>query len=239
MLGVLRDLCVLLYIPEALNLRNRCNLWLLAFGSGFVQQCRAPAGAESFSFYFLSFAILGNTIRDCYDWTALAFQAMGNPAGQDPWMDDNGDGLSNKWDGAQASRHVLGRYPAFGLNAPTILSVATTQTISLGQSVVLWARLDEAVAAKEVWAIVVPKNATYSSGQPVTNLTRVSLAFSPTLNRWQATWQPGSKHAGQNTVTYFALSEDSLGTRLVATPKTSGLIVRGGTSVRIPWRLFE
>jgi len=249
---------------DTLQTRTGCEVILIVdccYSGGFVQQCRPPAGkrrvvissttpqnlaiysppagAESFSFYFLSFAIQGNTLEDCFEWTSLSFSAMGNPAGQSPWLDDNGDGVSNKWDGSVAARNVLGRYPAFGLNAPTILSVATTQTVLLNKPVVLWATLDTAVPTTQVWAVVVPKNAGYAPGQPVTNLTRVNLSFNAGLNRWQATWAPPLAHAGQNTVTYFAMSEDAIGTRLVATPKSAGLRVHGGTSVRIPWQLLE
>jgi hypothetical protein len=197
-----------------------------------------PSGAESFSFYFLSFAILGSTIHDCFDWTRLAFGAMGNPAGQTPWMDDNNDGVSDKWDGALAGSYVLGRYPAFGLTAPTILDVAMTQRVDASRPVTLWAKLDPAVATTAVWAVVIPSNASYVSGEPVTNLTRVNLAFNASLGRWQATWTPELKHSGVNTVTYFALSDDGLGTRLISLPKSSGLVVRGA-SVRLPWQLLE
>jgi WD40 repeat protein len=249
---------------DTLQTRTGCEVILIVdccFSGGFVQRCKAPAGkrrvvissttpqnlaiysppagAESFSFYFLSFAVLGNTLKDCFKWTQLSFATMGNPAGQAPWMDDNNDGQSNKSDGTLAARHVVGRYPAFGLNAPTILDVASTQSVYVRDPVVLWARLDAAVAAKEVWAVVISTRAGYAPGEPVTNLTRVNLAFNSTLNRWQATWSPRLEHSGLCTVTYFAVSEDLLGTRLVATPKSSGLRVLGPTSVRLPWSLFE
>jgi WD40 repeat protein len=254
---------------DALQTRTGCEVILIVdccYSGGFVQQCKAPsgkrrvviasttasdlsvytppAGTESFSFFFLSFAIQGNTIEDCFDWTVVAFQAMGNPVGQRPWLDDNNDGVSSKLDGALAARFVLGRYPAFGLTAPTILDVATTQTAEVGRSgagkpVVLWARLDAAVAVREVWAVVIPTRARYGAGDPVTNLTRVNLAFNASLGRWQATWSPGLQHSGPCTVTYFATGEDPLGTRLVATPRSSGLRVLGPTSVRAPWHLFK
>ena len=243
---------------DALQAATGCEVILIVdacYSGGFVQECTAtsgtrrvvvssttptdlsiytpPAGAESFSFFFFSFAILGNTIENCYDWTDLAFQAMGNPAGQDPWMDDNNDGISDKWDGALAARHVLGRYPAFGLNAPTITAVASTQTVTLGQTAALWARLSEAVAAKEVWVLVIPEGATYVPGQPVTNLTRVNLAWSAARNRWEATLWPAAQPVGRSTIIYFAMSEDALKTRLLATPVAAGLtILSGGYEAR-------
>jgi hypothetical protein len=176
----------------------------------------------------MSFAILGNTIEDCFDWTRMAFQAIGNPAGQRPWMDDNNDGISDKKDGDLAARHVLGRYPAFGLTAPTILAVASTQTITLGATATLWAKLDQAVAAKEVWALLIPKGGSYAPGDPVTSLIRINLAYNAPLSRWQATLAPASQTAGQLSVVYFAMSEDALKTRLLATPVASGLTVNGG-----------
>jgi hypothetical protein len=103
----------------------------------------------------------------------------------------------------------------------------------------LWATLDEGANTTAVWAIVVPERAIYTSGQPVTNLTRVNLSFNASLNRWQATWSPGPQYTGLCTVTYFAMSEDSLKTRLLAVPISSALAVVGPTSVRLPWQRME
>ena len=243
---------------DALQAATGCEVVLIVdacYSGGFVQECTAtsgtrrvvvssttptdlsiytpPVGAESFSFFFFSFAILGNTIENCYDWTDLAFQAMGNPAGQRPWMDDDNDGDSDKWDGKLAARHVLGRYPAFGLNAPTITDVAATRTVALGESAVLWAQLSEAVAAKEVWALLIPQGVSYTSSEPVTNLARVNLARSATPNRWQATLWPAAQKVGSFSVVYFAMSEDALKTRLLATPVAAGLtILSGGYEAR-------
>lgn len=230
------------------------------FSGGFVRRCTAttgtrrvvisattpddlavytpPEGAESFSFYFLSYALLGNTLEDCYRWTKLSFATLGNPAGQDPWLDDSGDGLPGKEDGAVAREHVLGRYPAFGLNAPRITDVAPAATVGVDEPVALWAQLDERVAAGAVWAVVVPRSMAYSAGDPVTNLTRVDLASTPgTPNLWQTTWTPGAAYLGFCDVTYFATSRDTLQARLVATPVASRLHVTG-TAVTIPWQLL-
>jgi hypothetical protein len=256
---------------DALQNRTNCDVILIVdccYAGGFVQQCRPPAGkrriviaattptdlaiytppvgSESFSFYFLSFAFMGSTLKDCFDYARLSFAAIGNPAGQVPWMDDDGDGDSDKWDGGEghlARQHVLG-YGGFGSNAPTILSVATTQTVAYDRPAQLWARLDEAASTStsEVWAIVVSKTTTYVAGQPVTNLTRVNLAYNSSLKRWQATWTPDTKkHVGQNIVTYFALGKAQSGNDLVlvAMPRTSGLRVLGPTSVSQPWHQFR
>jgi hypothetical protein len=237
---------------DALQTATNCEVILIVdycYSGGFVQQCVAPAGvrrivissttptnlsiytppagALSFSFFFFSFAIMGNTMDNCFEWTRLAFQSMGNPAGQRPWMDDDNDGDSDKWDGALAARHVLGRYPAFGLNAPTITDVAATQTVEVGQPALLWARLNEAVPAREVWALVIPEGQSYEPGRPVTNLRRVDLASSPTANRWEARFAPTGQFAGRCSVIYFAMSEDALRTQLLATPVASGLLVEG------------
>lgn len=74
--------------------------------------------------------------------------------------------MPNKNDGALASQQVFGRFPAFGLKAPTILDVATTQTVAVRTPVTLWARLVVAVVAKAVWAVVIPRFVDYRSGQP-------------------------------------------------------------------------
>jgi hypothetical protein len=250
---------------DTLQMLTNCDVVLIVdccYAGGFVQQCRAPAGkrriviaattpqnlaiysppagAESFSFYFLSFAMLGSNLKDSFEWTRLAFQAIGNPAGQVPWLDDDNDGDSDKWDGVLLARqHVLGRNRGIGANAPTILSVATTQTTSVNEPVTLWAGLDPAVVPREVWAVVIPRSATYIVDQPVTNLIRVNLSYSASLKRWQAAWSPGMEHIGRAAVTYFAMSDDALGIGLVATPKSSAVIVRSPTSARIPWQLFK
>jgi len=237
---------------DTLQAATGCEVVLIVdccYSGGFVQECAPtsgtkriviasttatnlavytlPEGAESFTFIFLSYAILGNTLEDCFRWTQTAFLGMGNPAGQTPWMDDDGDGDSDKWDGVLAARYVLGRYPAFGLNAPTITAVETTRTVAVHEPVTLWARLGEAVAVKEVWALIVPLGRDYAPGEPVTDLVRLDLAYTTATGRWEAQWRPGHSHAGRCIVTYFAVSEDSLKTRLLATPLTSGLLVVG------------
>jgi hypothetical protein len=247
---------------DALQSRTGTEVILIVdccFSGGFVAQCTAPpdarrivissttenalavfpspVGAESFSYHFLSFAILGNTLKDCFNWTRLAFRAMGNMAGQEPWLDDNSDGVSGKTDGALAARHVLGRYPAFGLTAPRILDVAATETVAVGETCTLWAQLGEAVAAREVWALVVPEQQVYDWGEPVTQLERVDLAPCGVPNRWEATWTPTSEFHGLCRVTYFAVSDDPLNTNLMAMPISSGLTVLG-TPVRLPWQLL-
>jgi hypothetical protein len=230
------------------------------YAGGFVTKCKATAGQrrlviasttpsalavftlpkapDSFSSFFFVYALLGNCLRDCFDWTRTSLRSMGSAAGQDPSMDADGDGDWDKWDRDIAATYALGSRIGYALNAPTIVDVAATQTIAGGQSVVLWAKLAPAPAAKEVWAVVVPSDAVYTPGQPVTTLTRVNLAWSASAGRWQATWRPVAEHHGQCTVTYFAVGEDSLGTRLVATP-VSRLLRVVATSVRIPWRLLE
>jgi len=228
------------------------------FAGGFVQQCTAtsgtyrvviaattpadvvgflpPVGQESFSSIFFSYATLGNTIENCFDWTRMAFQAIPRGWGQVPWRDDDNDGDSDKWDGAPnglAARHVLGRYPAFGLNAPTIVDAAATQTITLGQTATLWANLDEAVAAKEVWALLISEGATFAPDQPVTTLPRINLVQRGGPGRWEAVLSGGLQPVGQLSVVYFAMSEDALKTRLLATPVARGLTVQsGGYDVR-------
>jgi hypothetical protein len=165
-------------------------------------------------------------------------RSVGKAVGQIPWLDDNGDGASTKHDGDLAKHHVLGRYPAFGLTPPTILQVATTTTVAVNAPVALWAQMDPSVAARRVWAIIVPDYTIYAGTEPVTDFTTVELAPSATPNRWEATWRPGYGFAGRCSVTYFAESEDSLNTRLAATPVASGLIV-DATAVRIPWEILE
>jgi len=198
-------------------------------------------GENSFSFTFLSKASLGQTLDKCFESTLRFFEIMQNPAGQEPWMDDNGDGKWDKWDGAAgglASRNILGRYPLFGLNAPTILEVAPAQRALVGRPVVLWAKLDEVANTTAVWALILPKSGEYGAGGPVTELTRVNMTFNAATGRWQAAWSPEMKHVGECTVTYSAMSEDSLKTRLLAVPMSSLLLIPGATSVGSPWQLY-
>jgi WD40 repeat protein len=242
---------------DALQAATGCEVIVVVdccYAGGFVRECAAtsgtkrvviaattpydlavypqPAGAESFSFIFLSYAILGNNLRDCFQWTRDSIVTMGSPGGQLPWLDDNGDGFSTSSDGALASRHVLGRYPAFGLVAPRIVAVASSQTATLGQPVALWAQMGEAVAVEEVWALVIPRAGTYAPGQPVTNLIRVDLEPSGTPNRWEAVLEAARQPVGEFKVVYYAVSADPQGTRLPATPVASGLtILSNGSAV--------
>jgi len=200
-----------------------------------------PVGTGSFSDFFFSYAMLGNCLEDCFKWTRDYFAAMQPPWGQLPWMDDDGDGDSDKWDGKLARLEALGRNPKPGIVAPTILDVAATQSVYVRDPVDLWARLGEDVIIREVWAIVVPARAQYAAGQPVTNVTRVNLTFNSTLNHWQATFVPRLEHSGQCMVTYFAVGEEPppLSQRLLATPRSSGLRVLGPTATHIPWPLLK
>lgn len=226
------------------------------FSGGFVQQCTPlpgmrrvaisattadalsvyspPAGAESFSFYFLSFALLGNTLDNCYRWTKLSFATMRNPAGQDPWMDDNGDGRADNMDGDLAAQHVLGRFPAFGLRAPTILTVSPPRRVTAGHAADLWARLEPSVDARAVWAVIVPPQQQYADGEPVTDLTRVDLVRDMTPGLWRGSWTPTTDDMGVCSVTFFAESNDSLNTHSVATPVATSFRVTG-TAVELPW----
>jgi WD40 repeat protein len=244
---------------DDLQRRTNCEVVLIVdccYAGGFVQQCvpepgmrrvvvasttasnlaifPEPQGAESFSSFFLSFAIRGNNIWNCFDWSRMVFQSMGSLVpGQVPWLDDNRDGRSDKNDGALASQIVLGRFPPFGLNAPTIEAAADTQTVTMAQPVSLWAQLNEAVEVRQVWALLLPEGLTYAPDEPVAALPRVNLAYDPGDHLWKALLLAGSQRVGGLTVVYFAMSEDTLGTRLLATPVARGVTVTsGGYDVR-------
>jgi hypothetical protein len=78
-------------------------------------------GALSFTAFFLSSAVRGKTLLDCFQSAREAILALNVPAGapQLPWLDDDGDGVSTAADGALAQANVLGSLPAFGgLAAP-------------------------------------------------------------------------------------------------------------------------
>jgi hypothetical protein len=226
---------------------------------GFVQQCTAstdtkriviasttpdapavfssPQGSDSFTFDFLSYAILGNTIFDCFRWTRLSFGARRCPWGQVPWLDDNGDGVFDKRDGQLADRAVFGRYPAFGMVAPTIREIGTPLGVEPASTATLWADLGQAVPAVEAWAVVVPEQGTYDPSVPVSDLARIELAPGTLGHIWEGTWTVPPAQ-GYYVATFFAVGEDSLGTRLLASPVATRIMVGAPTAVRTPWQLL-
>jgi len=163
----------------------------------------APPQCTSFSFSFLSAAHMGHNLEDSFD-AADQFFAVWTGFRQQPWLDDNGDGLSNKWDGANA-RNLHWGYPwAFagpeGGELPFILSAGA----AAGAQLVVWANLMEGPVPQRVTATIIPPTVSYTPGRPITDFPTVTLSRQGQTWRWSAT-AAGLRQPGTYTILFQAL----------------------------------
>ncbi len=109
----------------------------------------SPQGAY-FSDAFFSCVVSSNSLKTCYNQAKAAVATTG--VNQTPWLDDNGDGLSNPGDGTIAqNRYVT---TSFGSFQPEIEYVSVTVEEGSGT---LTARVTRGATAIDlVWAAVYP-----------------------------------------------------------------------------------
>ena len=198
------------------------------YASEFLRGCRPPAGKRrvliagtdsanavflpppectSFSFNFLSAAHMGHDLDASFEGARQFFSAWSGYR-QRPWLDDDGDGDSDKNDGARA-RNLHWGYPwAFagpeGSQLPFVLSAGPSGMVARGGTVVLWAQLMEGPVPTRVTATIIPPTVAYTPGKPVTNLPTLTLSRQGQTWRWSAPTtiftQPGTY-----TILYQAL----------------------------------
>ena len=193
----------------------------------------APPQCTSFSFNFLSAAHMGHNLKESFD-AAQQFFGAWTGYRQKSWLDDTGDGVSNKWDGPVA-RTLYWGYPwAFagpeGGELPFVLDAGPRGFAVASRSVVLWAILMEGPVPQSVAATIIPPSVAYTPGQPVTGFPTVALSREGQTWRWSALPQTFSE-VGTYTILFQAVYEDD---RLSA-PVLGSLSV--GTDAR-RWRLY-
>lgn len=174
----------------------------------------ASAQGAFFSDAFFSCVADSNNLRVCFEQASAAVAATG--VQQTPWMDDNGDGLSDANDGAVAqNRHVTSFFSSI---RPAIRDVQVTKE---GANGLLAATVEEgAEAISLVWATVFPPSFQEPDGVTL-NLNAPTVRLDPdpaTPGRFTFNYINGFTEDGDYRIVFFA--QDRLG--INATPRREG-----------------
>jgi hypothetical protein len=174
----------------------------------------ASAQGAYFSDAFFSCIADSNSLKACFDQAKTAVQATG--VNQTPWLDDNGDGLSNDSDGVIAqARHVTNFFSSI---RPEITEVSVTKQ---GANGVLSADVQEGVEPVDlVWAAIFPPS--FQEPSDVTlNLSVPILRLDPdatTAGRFTANYVNGFPEEGEYRVVFYAQDTNGIN----AVPKREG-----------------
>jgi hypothetical protein len=174
----------------------------------------ASAQGAFFSDAFFSCVADSNNLKVCFEQATAAVAATG--VNQTPWMDDNGDGLSNANDGAVAvNRHVTSFFSSI---RPAIREVQVART---GADGLLTATIEEgAEAIGLVWATVFPPS-FQEPGNVTLNLNAPTVRLDPDPNtpgKFSFNYLNGFSETGDYRVVFFA--QDRLG--INAAPRREG-----------------
>ncbi|MBN1641170.1 MAG: hypothetical protein JXA09_08035 [Anaerolineae bacterium] len=182
----------------------------------------ASAEGAYFSDAFFSCVVGSGSLKTCYDQGAAAVALMG--VDQTPWLDDNGDGLSNASDGAFAQERYIAT--SFGSFAPTIMAAAVELDGATGSLDATVERGAEEI--KSVWAAVyAPSFQEPEPGTPNLGVPVVLLQPDPADDtRYTAVYPNGFTEQGEYRVVFYA--QDEAGTH--APPV---LVVPGGAESRV------
>jgi hypothetical protein len=182
--------------------------------TGRENNAYASAEGAYFSDAFFSCAADSNNLKLCFDQAVDAVAATG--VNQTPWLDDNGDGVSNEGDGVVAQGRVLTRF--FSSVRPQISNVTVERQ---GANGVLTARVIE--GAEEiglVWAVVIPPGFVEPSDVTL-NLNVPTVRLEPTSDEsdiYRFTYQNGFLAEGDYRIVFYA--QDRLG--IHALPRREG-----------------
>ena len=174
------------------------------FLSGPVPSC--------FTHKFLGATYQGNHLKDGYRSGRDFFRTFLLDAIK-PQLDDNGDGVSNKYDGALAQTLFLGRRYAFAgdeaSELPFVLNVSPEKTtVPLGSPVGLTAQLIEGITPTRVFAQLVPAGVELT-GEPISELDEIEFTRdAPDGWAWSGSFtSPAS--GGTHMVAVYAAYPDS------------------------------
>ena len=182
----------------------------------------ASAQGAYFSDAFFSCIAASGSLKDCYNQATTAVAMAGN--NQTPWMDDNGDGLSNPTDGTLAQNRYVTHF--FGASPPSITESSVTLQ---GTSGTLTARVTQ--GAEEialVWAAVYgpsfqePTGTSLDLGVPI-----LRLEAGAEEGLYRVIYPAGFVDEGVYRVVFYA--QDRLGTH--STPQR---ITVAGSSIYMP-----
>jgi len=190
----------------------------------------ASAQGAFFSDAFLSCVMGSGSLETCFEQGESAVAATGR--NQTPWLDDNGDGLSNAVDGSVAQNRYIAS--SFGSFPPAILDVAVEL---VGDSGTLEATVARGGAEIDlVWAAVFapsfqePITTTLQLGVPL-----VLLDLLPdSEGSYRATYPGGFAEDGGYRVVFYA--QDRAG---VHAPPRFETVNQGTSTVYLPLALKE
>ncbi|MCL4858163.1 MAG: fibronectin type III domain-containing protein [Caldilineaceae bacterium] len=172
--------------------------------TGRANNAYASAEGAYFSDAFFSCLAESNSMKVCYEQGVSAVGATG--VDQTPWLDDNGDGVSNENDGAEADLRVVTRF--FRSVRPTIREVSVVRN---GANGVLTAMVEEGAEEVElVWATVYPPS--FREPDTVTiNLNAPTVRLEPTgePGRYAFNYLNGFSEEGDYRIVFYA--QDRLG----------------------------
>jgi hypothetical protein len=182
--------------------------------TGRENNAYASAEGAYFSDAFFSCVADSNNLKVCFDEGVDAVESTG--VDQTPWLDDNGDGLSNGSDGALAQAKVVTRF--FSSTRPKINTVNVEMD---GNNGTLTADVDEgAETLALVWAAVYPPS--FAEPDEVTlnlNVPTVRLEQDATdPNLYSFDYTNGFAEEGEYRIVFYA--QDRLG--LNAVPRREG-----------------
>ncbi|MBX2997160.1 MAG: fibronectin type III domain-containing protein [Caldilineaceae bacterium] len=202
-------------LPDPSNSLARQNRVVITSTSRDKNAYASTDGAI-FSDTFFSCLADSGTIKACFDEASVAVAITG--VQQEPWLDDNADGVPNSGDGTVASSRTLTRF--FSSVRPRILETEVTRS---GNNGVLTARVEAgAESLRLVWAAVYapsftePTTTTLNLNVPVVRLEPVP--DDPGLFRFNYT--NGFTEPGDYRVIFYA--QDRLG--INATPRRFGAV---------------
>jgi hypothetical protein len=208
---------------------------LANFGGG-------DSGALSFTGFFLSSALLGRTLEDCFGAARTTIVVLNLPsaAPQTPWLDDDGDRQFTKSDGAVARKHVFGSHPAFGLLPPEITATRATGKLAAPADYQVWLELGPGPVTR-AQAVLSSTADFYPGGAPITNIKTYDLAREGVTQRWSGTIPAADlRDDSRYTIVYVAYRDDGFGLEIASEPWVSLL----GVSIRAEvaterWELYD
>jgi hypothetical protein len=172
---------------------------ILISSSSHQQALFASGGDISFSAFFWRRVYNGGNVRDAF---TAAVNALGYARmGQEPILDDNGNGIGNEpgQDGRLARTYTIG----FGIrlfgDAPVIGEAAPQKTLNGETSTLLWVEnVTTTGTIAGVWAVITPPGFDFQSARP-------TLTLNPAGNgRYQGTYTNFARF-GTYRVTVYAM----------------------------------
>jgi hypothetical protein len=166
--------------------------------SGSEESWCEGGGVLSFTQWFFAKVFNGVNLRDSFNWGRVAIRAVTGET-QNPTLDDDGSGVSDRNDGLLAKGTYIGAAFVTGADAPVIGDYAKDIVLA-SSSATLWASgvwSPDGIAG--VHAYVIKPGATPANDQ----VDRVDFAYNASNGRWEATYSsfdPTQYHR----VVYFA-----------------------------------